>query len=56
MNIKKIIGYIGLVLVFLFVVIVQVYEYGLISVILYLVIVGVIFSIVLYCIKLIEGC
>jgi len=54
MSIKKVIGYTGLILVFLFVVGVQAYEYGLIAAILNWVIVAFIFAIIIYCIKLIE--
>lgn len=54
MSIKKMIGYIGSILVFMLVVCIQAYEYGLIATILNWVIVAVIFSIIIYCIKLIE--
>lgn len=54
MKIKNIIGYIGLILVFLFVFGVQAYEYGLIITIVNWIIIAVIFAIILYFIKLIE--
>lgn len=54
MSTKKIIGYIGLASVFLLVLCIQAYEYGLFVAILNWVIVAVIFAIMLYCAKLIN--